>query len=91
MEILRPPGAAAEVSVRTLAARPRTLRDRRVAVLDNAKPNADALLNSLADGLVRQAGVASVRRWRKPSASRPADNLEEIAAAADVVVTGSAD
>ena len=90
MEILTPPGAI-DVVPRAPASRPSTLRGLRVGVLDNAKPNADALLAGLADGLVREAGAAGARRWRKPTSAQPADNLKDIAAEADVVVTGSAD
>jgi hypothetical protein len=35
--------------------------------------------------------VAQVRRWRKPGSSRAAEEIDAIVAAADVVLTGSAD
>jgi len=45
----------------------------------------------VAELLVERADAASVRIWRKPGASHPAANHDEIAATADVFLTGSAD
>jgi len=45
----------------------------------------------VAELLVERAGAGSIRIWRKPGASHPAANHDEIAASADVVLTGSAD
>ena len=69
----------------------RPLTGCRIAVLDNSKPNAGALLGRVAELLVERADAASVRIWRKPGASHPAANHDEIAATADVFLTGSAD
>jgi len=69
----------------------RASTEDRVAVLDNSKPNADVLLGRVAELLVERAAAASIRTWRKPGASHPAANHDEIAAVADVVLTGSAD
>ncbi len=90
MDLVSPTGTAAIV-VKRLAARRSSLVGRRIAVLDNSKPNADALLERVAELLVARTGAASIRVWRKPGASHPAANHDEIAAAADVVLTGSAD
>ena len=60
-------------------------------MLDNSKPNADVLLDRVAEALAAGAGGATIRRWTKPGSSRPAEMIDEIAAAADVVLTGSAD
>jgi hypothetical protein len=90
MEVVNPCGEAA-VAVRGLAPRPASLAGRRVGVLDNSKPNADLLLGRLAELLVARTGAGAVARWRKPGASRPAPDLEVVAAGADVVLTGSAD
>jgi hypothetical protein len=90
MEVLSPLGAAPTATT-PLARRRASLAGCRVGVLDNSKPNADVLLGRVAERLVARAGGAGVRRWQKPGSSRPAANLDEIAAAADVVLTGSAD
>jgi hypothetical protein len=90
MEVLSPLGVAATPR-RSLAKRPTGLAGRRLGLLDNSKPNADVLLGRLADLLVARAGVADVRRWRKPGSSRPAAEIDAIVASADVVLTGSAD
>ena len=90
MDLVSPTGAAA-IAVKRLASRRSTLAGRRIAVLDNSKPNADALLERVAELLVERAGAGSIRIWRKPGASHPAANHDEIAASADVVLTGSAD
>ena len=76
---------------KALAPRPSSLRGCRVGVLDNSKPNADVLLGRLAELLVERHGAATITRWKKPGASRPAMIVDEIARAADVVLTGSGD
>jgi hypothetical protein len=91
MEILDPVPAVPTGAPSALAPRPRDLRGKRVGVLDNSKPNADVLLGRVADLLVERAGVAEVRRWRKPGASTPAADHDALAAGADVFLTGSAD
>ena len=63
----------------------------RIGVLDNSKPNADVLLRCVAEALAARAGGATIRRWTKPGSSRPAEMIQEIAAAADVALTGTAD
>lgn len=90
MDVLSPAGST-DASVEPLTRRPRSLRGLRVGLLDNSKPNADALLGRVGELLVERCGAASVRTWRKPGSSRAATNLDEIAAAADVVLTASAD
>lgn len=90
MEVLSPLGAA-DTLPRSLAKRPARLAGCRVAILDNSKPNADVLLGRLAELLLARAGAAEIRRWRKPRSSRPAEDIDAIVGAADVVLTGSAD
>lgn len=90
MELLDPTGSVPR-AVRPLASRPRVLAGRSLGLLDNSKPNAGVLLERLADLLAVRAGIASVKAWRKPSSSQPAEVLEEIAASVEVVLTGSAD
>ena len=62
----------------------------RLGVLDNSKPNADALLGRIAEALAQRTGV-SIRRWVKPGSSVPAADHDALAAGADVFITGSAD
>jgi hypothetical protein len=81
----------APAPLRTLAPRRPTLRGCRVGILDNSKPNADVLLGRIADLLVTKHGAGSIARWHKPGASRAATVHDEIAAAVDVLLTGSAD
>jgi hypothetical protein len=90
MRVLSPLGVA-EITVQSLARRRPTLAGCRIGVLDNSKPNADVLIGRVAELLAERTGAASIRRWTKPGSSRPAQNLDEIAAAVDVVLTGSAD
>jgi hypothetical protein len=90
MNVLSPLAAGRPV-VRALAPRRAGLRGARIGVLDNSKPNADALLGRVAELLAAGAGDATIRHWRKPGSSRPAAVLEEIAGAVDVLLTGSAD
>ena len=90
MDVLNPTRPAPSRTM-PLAARPASLRGRRIGVLDNSKPNADVLLGRLAELLVERHGAASVVKWKKPGASRPATMIDEIARSADLVLTGSGD
>jgi len=90
VKVLSPLGTTPD-TVRPLAKRRPTLGGLRIGVLDNSKPNADVLLDRVAEVLAARAGGATIRRWTKPGSSRPAEMIDEIAAAADVVLTGSAD
>jgi hypothetical protein len=91
MDILNPIPSVVAGSITPLAKRPRDLRGKRIGVLDNSKPNADALLGRVAELLVARADAAGVTVWRKPGASKPAADHDAIAAGADVFLTGSAD
>jgi hypothetical protein len=90
LPVLSPLGSAAG-EIKTLARRPASLRGLRIGILDNSKPNADALLGRVAELLVERTGASSVAVWRKPGSSRPATVIDEVVAGADVVLTGSAD
>jgi hypothetical protein len=76
---------------KALARRPASLRGLRIGVLDNSKPNADVLLGRVAELLAERGHATEIRRWTKPGSSRPATMIDEIAGAADVLLTGSAD
>ena len=86
LRVSQPCGTTA-VEVRPLAPRRPSLRGLRVAILDNSKPNADVLLGRVAE----LPGAGPVAVWRKPGSSHPATVIDEVAAAADVALTGSAD
>ena len=69
------------------------LRDKRVGLLANGKPNAEEFLSVLGALLRERHGVASLVTARKPNASRvvPEETLGRLAAECDVVVTGVGD
>jgi hypothetical protein len=90
MEVLVPTGLA-DRRARPPAPRPRSLRGLRIGLLDNSKPNAGLLLETVAARLAERAGAATVRSWRKPGSARAAADVDEIVVASDVVLTGSAD
>jgi len=90
MRVLCPLGRTPD-TVRPLARRRPSLAGLRIGVLDNSKPNADVLLDGVAQALAARAGGVTILRWTKPGSSRPATMLDEIASAVDVVLTGSAD
>jgi hypothetical protein len=92
MRIVDPIGTSA-ASAKALAARPRTLEGVTIALLDNSKPNAGVLLERVGALLAARGGARAVRAWRKPGASTSAAPavIEEIAAAARVALTASAD
>lgn len=90
MEVLSPI-VTGPTEVKPLAPRRRDLRGCRIGVLDNSKPNADVLLGRVAQLLAERTGASAIRTWRKPGSSRPATVIDEVVAASDVVLTGSAD
>jgi hypothetical protein len=69
------------------------LAGRRLAILDNAKPNFQRLATLVAERLRSDAGLASIAHFRKenPSVGAGAELLDRIASSADLVLTGSAD
>ena len=57
----------------TGAPRLKDLRGKRIALIDDSKPNGKELLEELAELLKSRYGVKDVTYHRKPSASKPAD------------------
>lgn len=73
------------------APRPAGLAGRRVALLDISKPRGDVFLDRLASRLTESG--ADVRRYRKPTFTKPApvDLRHEIATQCEVVIEALAD
>jgi hypothetical protein len=71
--------------------RPASLDGLTVAVLDISKPRGNVFLDRIADRLL-QRGIA-VKRYRKPTVTRPAplDIQQAIAEECDVMIEGLAD
>ena len=92
MRIVDPIGTSAAEAT-TLAGRPRSLEGVTIALLDNSKPNAGVLLERVGALLAARVGARTVRVWSKPGASTGAAQtvLDEIAVAARVALTASAD
>lgn len=76
---------------RSLLPRPSSLSGLTVGLLDIAKPRGDVFLDRLEQRLV--ADGASVRRYRKPTFTKPApvDLRHEIATQCQVVIEALAD
>ena len=93
--ILDPTGATkpANKAAAPRAARPASLRGARVGLLINTKQNAAPFLHEVGRLLVENYGVASLtERTKKNFAMPEADEvIKEMAAAADVIVTGVGD
>ena len=92
MMILSPEGNVGARGV-ALANSPEVLAGQRLAVLDNGKPGAAAMMTAVAEGLAARAGIEFVGVHRKRTAATPCDDglMDEIADGADLVLTGSAD
>jgi hypothetical protein len=77
---------------RTLAARSGEIKGR-VALLDIAKPRGDVLIDRLADHLMDRLPGVEVKRYRKPTFTKPApDELRRrIAEESDFVIEALAD
>ena len=69
------------------------LAGKRVGLIDDSKVNAKELLEEVASLLNERFGVASVKYYRKPSASKPADPevIQEFARECDYVIVGVGD
>jgi hypothetical protein len=82
------------VPSRRVAAEPvAALSGLHIGLLGNGKPNAALLLTALADRVAARTGAQVEVVREKGTAATPAEPgvLEELAARADVVLTGSAD
>ena len=69
------------------------LEGRRLAILDNAKPNFHRLATLVAERLRDDCSVGAIGYFRKenPAVGASAELLDQIAQSADLVLTGSAD
>ena len=94
MIVLSPEGKA-QTSAAKIAGLPQftDLRGKVVGLLDNSKPNADKLAERFAELLKEKYGVASVIMRRKLTAQQgaPKQYLDELAAQADIVLSGLGD
>jgi hypothetical protein len=91
VRILSPEGEVVGAH-RTLAAPLPVLAGAKVAVLDNGKPNARLLLQTIAQRLAARTGAQVALVTAKATAATPAEPeiIQELRAA-DLVLTGSAD
>lgn len=91
--ILDPTGREGVNQNSTLAPRARPLRGATVGLLDNGKVNGANLLEALGRLLGETEGVKLVHLFHKPYAGQPLaeDQLKEIAASCDFVVTAIGD
>ena len=94
MIVLSPEGKA-QTSAAKVAGLPQftDLRGKVVGLLDNSKPNADKLAERFAELLKEKYGVANVITRRKLTAQQgaPKQYLDELAAQADIVLSGLGD
>jgi hypothetical protein len=94
MIVLSPEGKA-QTSAARVAGLPQftDLRGKVLGLLDNSKPNADKLAERFAELLKEKYGVASVITRRKLTAQQgaPKQYLDELAAQADIVLSGLGD
>lgn len=69
------------------------LGGRRLAILDNAKPNFQRLATLVANKLREECSLEGIAYFRKenPAVGASPELLDQIAQSADLVLTGSAD
>ena len=91
MSVLLDPTAERSPGIRPRLARPERLDGLTVGILDISKPRGDVFLDRL-DEMLSARGV-QVRRYRKPTMTRPAPLplRQRIAGEVDVVIEGLAD
>ena len=92
MRIHSPEGPVGSAPVQ-LAEAPRVLSGSRLALLDNRKPNAAALLGGLGAELGRRTGVSFDEVVAKENAATAAADelLRRLASEADLIVSAAAD
>ena len=94
MIVLSPEGKA-QTSAAKVAGLPRftDLRGKVLGLLDNSKPNADKLAERFAQLLKEKYGVTNVITRRKLTAQQgaPKQYLDDLAAQADIVLSGLGD
>jgi hypothetical protein len=85
------PTSERRVAERSLCERPAAIAGRTVALLDISKPRGDVFLDRIEARL--RADGAVVRRYRKPTFTKPApiDLRHEIATQCEVVIEALAD
>ena len=71
----------------------RSLEGRRLAILDNSKPNFRRLAMLVAEKLRADCSMSGIAYFRKenPAVGAGQELLDQIAQSADLVLTGSAD
>lgn len=91
--ILTPHYETAPTPAVSLAPRRMPTEPVTITLIDNAKPNAKALLNYVAEGLGDRFPVAEILVHTKPAASRPieADEAQAMAARSHLVISGLGD
>ena len=89
--VLLDPTSERTVATRTLLERPETLAGLRLGLLDISKPRGNVFLDRLQQRF--EASGASVRRYSKPTFTKPApvDLRHEISTQCDVVIEALAD
>jgi len=91
MTIILDPTAERNVAQRTLLDRPASLAGKTVGLLDISKPRGNVFLDRLEERLADAGAI--VRRYRKPTFTKPApvDLRHEIATQCEVVIEALAD
>jgi hypothetical protein len=91
MKIIDPTDERAPIR-RSLARRPEAITGT-VALLDISKPRGDVLLDAVASSLSERFPGVEIKRYRKPTFTKPAPDelLRKVAAECDLVVEALAD
>jgi len=91
MTVLMDPTAGGSATAIETVARPTTLKDLKVGLLDISKPRGDRFLDRLEEHLTQRGAVVS--RYMKPTFTKPApvDLRHEIASNCDAVIEALAD
>lgn len=82
------PAGEPDTPPRELAARLKSLRGARVALLDNGKEFSDDVISAIETVLKRDFGVKETRLWDKEFPAKGAPFIAELAGSCDAVITG---
>lgn len=92
-EVLDPKGQVLELAALQCNPVMMPLQRRRLGILDNSKPNFKRLATLVAEKLRDDGSVVDIVHFRKenPAVAAGPELLDQVALAADLVFTGSAD
>ncbi len=92
-QLLDPRGKIKSSREQSLASRLSDLNGKKIAFLNNSKPNTEYLFRRIEEALKQRYDLAGIIHYKKDYANRPADQvtLDIITRESDLLITGTGD